>query len=218
MKRLVVALLLMLVIPSVAFTEDTVPLFKEFYYGQSKADIQKKNGIQPCEEAGEGALCLSSQPFAGAPDWEQLFIFEGDRLVMVALVNDLTESLYTRTVGAVSGNNFLPIVMQSGSRYFDLIAEVRAKGQTEAQNEFAQFEASALNEGNGLTYTFVDSDSLKSVAKKSSGFSDFIQKVSLNLRGVEIEVSNEFIYVRFLAPKKALLKMREDMKAQKESF
>ena len=86
-------LLLMLAIPACA--EETIPLFKDYYYGMSKADVQKKSGAIPClHENLLGNLCMTKPIAFGKQQWEQVFLIEDNKLGAVLLAKDILSLIH----------------------------------------------------------------------------------------------------------------------------
>ena len=191
-------------------------LFKDFSFGQPRADLLQKAGMVPCDEVEKEALCREGQKFAGFSDWEQLFLFRGGKLSLVALTGPTDDDRYVKTIGTITNNGFIPAVLQSGDKYFDFIKEVKEKGKAAAA-DLATFEAAALNGASGLTFTFIEKADAKGAAKTGS-FISFIGAAPQTLRAVEVEIAGDDMYVRFLAPKAALADQKKQIEEQKESF
>lgn len=133
-------------------------LYKEFSYGQSRAEIQRLPGVYACDEVDTGALCRSQQSFASFDGWEQIFLFSNDKLVVVALAADTSESLYTNVFGVMHNNGFFTVVMQAGNKVFDFAQAIR---------EYS-VEAALLNDSAPLTYTMCPKEAVKAASKVGS--------------------------------------------------
>lgn len=192
-------------------------LFKEFSYGQPREDVQNLPGVIPCDEIAPGALCRQNQSFAGSGDWLQAFVFDKGKLSMVALAAPVDGDLYTRVVGVMTNNGFIPTTLQSGDKMFDMLKTLPEKGEKAAIAELTEFEAAALNGDTGLTYTFIPKDALKGAAKYGS-YAQFVFTAPESLRATELELAGDEMFVRFIAPRAALNDMKQQMESQKESF
>jgi hypothetical protein len=193
------------------------PLFKEFIYGQSRPDLLKVPGVEICDEVVKDALCRDKQSFSGFDDWIQVLMFSNGKLALVAMSGAKEDSRYTKVVGTLLQGGYTPLVMQSGPKTFDGLTVMHEKGAKEFESAFVGFEASALNSGVPLTYTFVQNDVVKK-SPKSKTFFELLRDADNNMRTVELVIDDSNIIVRFLAPKAALGDQLEQMKKQKENF
>lgn len=214
--KYLLALLLVVVCVCPSYAEGPA-LFKEFSYGQPREAIQKLPGVMPCDEIAQGALCRQKQSFAGFSDWLQAFVFDKEKLSMVVLAGPVDGDLYTRVVGVMTNNGFIPMTLQSGDKMFDMLKALPEKGQKAAIAELTAFEAAALNGDAGLTYTFIPKDALKGAAKYGS-YAQFIFNAPESLRATELELAGDEMFVRFIAPRAALNDMKQQMESQKENF
>lgn len=214
--RYFLAALLLMVCAFPAYAEGPA-LFKEFYYGQPRAEIEKLPGVISCDEIASGALCRQKQAFAGSSDWLQAFVFDKGKLSMVGLAGPVDGDLYTRVVGVMTNNGFIPTTLQSGDKMFDMFKALPEKGEKAAIAELTGFEAAALNGDAGLTYTFIPKDALKGATKYGS-YPQFVFNAPPSLRATELEISGDDMFVRFIAPRAALDDMKQQMESQKESF
>ena len=192
-------------------------LYKEFSYGQPRAEILQLPGVQACDEVEKGALCRSRQAFAGYDGWQQAFLFSGDKLAVVALAGPTSETLYTSLFGVMHNNEFFTVVLQSDDKVFDFARAIHERGFDAAAGELAQFEVEALNSSESLTYTLLPKDALKAAGKAGS-YPLYARQAPTSLRATEIVVRGDTLAVRFLAPAAALRDMQERMDSQKESF
>lgn len=192
-------------------------LYKEFSYGQSRAEIQRLPGVYACDEVDTGALCRSQQSFASFDGWEQIFLFSNDKLVVVALAADTSESLYTNVFGVMHNNGFFTVVMQAGNKVFDFAQAIREYSVEAAAAKLTQTEAALLNDSAPLTYIMCPKEAVKAASKVGS-FSLYAQKAPVSLRATEVIISSELMMVRFLAPVAALHDMKRQMDSQKERF
>ncbi|MDE7371365.1 MAG: hypothetical protein K2N07_06440 [Desulfovibrio sp.] len=216
MMRYLLAVLLVTVCAFPAYAEGPA-LFKEFSYGQPRAEVEKLPGVLPCDEIAPGALCRQNQSFAGSSDWLQAFVFDKGKLSMVALAGPASGDSYTKVVGVMTNNGFIPTTLQSGDKMFDMLKALPEKGEKAAIAELTAFEAAALNGDAGLTYTFIPKDALKGAAKYGS-YAQFVFNAPESLRATELELAGDEMFVRFIAPRAALNDMKQQMESQKESF
>lgn len=219
-KGLIFAICAVVIFAATARAEESIPLYKDFSFGQGKASIKKELDFEPCGDQQNDLLCRQKQTFAGFTDWEQVLVFLQGKLVTVALGGPLNESRYTKTLGAILNNGFVPSVLQTPDRQFDLLATAKAKGGKAAAAEMSTFESVAMN-GGQLVYTFIPKETLQA-GKKSESFLELLRTAPLSIRAVEMELTQEegepVIYVRFIAPKAALAIAREEMKGQTDKF
>jgi hypothetical protein len=181
---------------------EDIPLYKEYSFGQSKAEIKAMKGVVSCGQNQSNTLCLGGQPFAGF-SWVQVFSFRSDKLVQVDLRGGFSPEKYTRTTGAILNNGYVPVHLQSGNHEFDFFAEAKARGKDVATASLYKFEQQALDHGH-IRYTFIPK-SITGLASKSDTFANFIQDSPEDMRTVEMEIKDDlsrpWIAVRFFAVK-----------------
>ena len=197
---------------------DGPQLFKDFYYGQPRADIAKIKGMVPCNDLQKGALCRDKQSFAGNDKWGQGFVFADGKLTTIVLKTKLDEQRAIKTMGAVSNNGYSLALMRSGSNSCDVINVIHTKGLEAVHSAVNGFEAAALNGSNNLIYTLVQNDVLTQCRKTSTNYADLVQCAPADLRVVDMELVNATLYVRFVAPKAAFASMKKLASEQNDPF
>lgn len=192
-------------------------LYKEFSYGQSRAEIQQLPGVYACDEVDTGALCRSQQSFASFDGWEQIFLFSNDKLVVVALAADTSESLYTNVFGVMHNNGFFTVVMQAGNKVFDFAQAIREYGVEAAATKLTQTEAAFLNDSAPAYLHHVPQGGRES-SQQGGQFQPLRPEGSGIAPGNRSHHQQRAMMVRFLAPVAALHDMRRQMDSQKERF
>lgn len=219
MKKIFVCLLLlMLAVPACA--EENIPLFKDYYYGMSKADVQKKSGAIACQHENLlGSLCMTKPISFGNQQWEQVFLIEDNKLGAVLLAKDIDAQSLVAVMQTVTSNGYVLLSMSTGSKQFDLINTVHTKGKNSINAEMTKFEAEAQN-AQELAYGFFEAEKVKPLIAKSDviSFGDFVAKAPVNLRSVEIKRTGDILSVQFLAPIAAIQDMRKKAGESKEKF
>lgn len=197
---------------------DGPQLFKEFSYGQPHSEIANIKGMTPCNDLDKGALCRNRQSFAGNDKWKQGFVFDDGKLSMVILKTRANEKRFVQAMGAVANNGYSVAVLRSGMDSCDVLNVIHTKGKDAVGDIVNEFEAAALNGGNNLIYTFVQKDTVRQCGKISATYQDLVRCAPETMRAVEMELSGETLYVRFVAPKALLARMQHLASGQKESF
>lgn len=221
MKTLVACLLaLALAVPALA-AEEKIPLFKNFTYGMTKAEVQKEAKAVPCEDARlEGELCLPGTAKFGNQDWEQVFMFEGDKLAAVILARDYSDKSAVNALQTIMGNKYLLLMVTNGTKQLDVI-DIVAKGKGASLDAaIAAFERESAN-AEALTYSLFADKQIKGLLQggRSKNITEFIQNAPRDLRSVEIiRASNNVLLVKFLAPKAALQDMLGKKDEVQDSF
>lgn len=193
-------------------------LFKEFSFGQPRAEISKIKGVTPCNDLEKDALCRDKQSFAGNDKWKQGFVFDDGKLSMVILKTRANEKRFVQAMGAVANNGYSVSVLRSGMDSCDVLNVIHTKGKDAVDDIVNEFEAAALNGGDSLIYTFVQRDTVRQCGKTSVNYPELVKCAPENMRAVEMELSGETLYVRFVAPKALLARMQHLASGQKESF
>ena len=188
-------------------------LYKDYFFGQQRAEIQQIPGMRQCDQTGD--LCLPGQPFAGY-SWVQRFAFFDGQLVQVTLVGKLDQGRYYKAFGAILNNGYLPVILQSGDHTFDFLAVAHASGKDAAVHGLNDFEQKALRAGHVL-YTLIPNDAIP-LAKEDDSFSSFLLHCPPDMRTVEVEVRDAWMAVRFFVAQKARKVMSSDMMQSKDSF
>lgn len=211
---------LALTVPALA-AEEKIPLFKNFTYGMTKAEVQQVAKAVPCVDASlEGELCLPGTIKFGNQDWAQIFMFEGDKLAAVALIRELSETAIVNALQTIMGNDYTALMMQNGTKQFDVLAAI-ARGEGDnlsaAMDTFERESADA----DSLTFSLFENKHIKALAKngKSKNITEFLQKAPRDLRSVDIiRAGDDALIVKFLAPKAALLDMFANKDEVQDSF
>lgn len=197
---------------------DGPQLFKDFSFAQPRAEISKIKGMTPCNDLKKDALCRDKQSFAGNDKWGQGFLFDDGTLSMVILKTRFDDKRLVQTMGTVANNGYSVAVLRSGTDSCDVLNVVHSQGKDAVGSAVGEFEAAALNGSDHLIYTLVQNDTIKQCGKTSASYTDLIKCAPENMRAVEIELSGETLFVRFLAPKAAFANMQKLAGKQKESF
>lgn len=198
---------------------DNILLYKDFFFSQPRADIQKIPGVKTCDNFEAGALCRERQPFAGF-DWLQAFTFLDNNLVQVTLVEDFSQDRYVKVVGAIHNNGLFLAHLQSGAQAFDFAAHAKSKGKDAAVQAMNIFEKRGLNDGQ-VIYTFIPNDTVP-ILRDAGSFAGFLPKSPGNMRTVEMEIREDiggpWIAIRFFATKAAEKLMGQKIIKSKDSF
>ena len=197
---------------------DGPQLFKDFSFGQPRAEIAKMKGVIPCNDLEKGALCRDKQSFAGNDKWGQGFVFDGGNLSMVILKTRFDHQRFAQTMGVVANNGYSIVALRSGTDKCDVLNVIHAKGKDAVSSAVSEFEAAAINGRDNLIYTFVANDTVKQCGKTSTNYPDLVRCAPENMRAVEMELSATTLYVRFVAPKAAQATMQKLASEQVESF
>lgn len=215
--RIIVAVMLLCCCAANAYA-DGPQLFKDFSFGQPRAEIAKIKGMIPCNDLKKGALCRDKQSFAGNDKWGQGFVFDGDSLSMVVLKTRFDDKRLVQTMGTVANNGYAITVLRSGTDSCDVLNVMHSQGKAAIGSAVGEFEAAAMHGSDNLIYTLVQNDTIKQCGKSSANYTDLIKCAPENMRAVEIELSGDTLFVRFLAPKAAFANMQKLADEQKESF
>ena len=119
MRKLVIAVLLVLLLPVCSFAG--TKLFKDYEYGMSKEEVRNKSKAVPCQDSRvRGNLCIAQPvPFAGK-EWEMAFMLDKDRLVSVVLVKPFDEITYNNVMKTtLVKNGFTPLYARADSYEVD---------------------------------------------------------------------------------------------------
>ena len=197
---------------------DGPQLFKEFSYGQPRAEIAQIKGVIPCNDLEKGALCRDKQTFAGNDKWGQGFVFSDGRLSTVVLKTRFDEKRFAQTMGVVANNGYSIVALRSGTDKCDVLNVIHTKGKDSVNSAVSEFEAAAINGRDNLIYTFVANDTVKQCGKISTNYPDLVRCAPENMRAVEMELSANTLYVRFVAPKAVQSTMQKLASEQTESF
>ena len=193
-------------------------LFKDFSYGQPRAEIAKIKGVIPCNDLEKGALCRDKQSFAGNDTWGQGFVFSDGRLSTVVLKTRFDEKRFAQTMGAVANNGYSIVVLRSGTDKCDVLNVIHTTGKGAVSSAVSEFESAAINGRDSLIYTFVANDTVKQCGKTSTNYPDLVQCAPETMRAVEMELSANTLYVRFVAPKADQATLKKLASEQTESF
>lgn len=221
MKRRILVALFFVLMANVAYADGVkIPLYKEFYHGMPKGEVQKRSGATPCSlvDAPE-ALCLKNQTFADVK-WLQIFNFSDGKLMHVTLVGDINDKRYFSSISAVINNKFIPVMLQMKDETCDFMKVYNSMDGGEAEAYINEFEVRGIK-SQRLLYAFLEEDVLRSV-NGASNFFDVVEQAPVTMREVDIEMRNEngasWIAVRFLAPKKTQDVFLKQSKQSKDTF
>lgn len=218
MKRSILVALFFVLIASVAYAGDNkVPLYKDFYHGMTRSDVNKRANVVPCLfEDGSDSLCVNDAMFAGVK-WKQAFNFSDGKLTHITIASKLNDKNYSSTLGAIVKNNFVPALMRIKNETCDFSQVYNSMDRSKAEAYINDFEARGLRSEN-ILYIFFEKDVIAS-ANGPANISEIIKKSPVTMRQVEMEIFNNnedtWLAVRFLAPKMShgiLLKQMDDSK------
>lgn len=221
MKTLVACLLaLALAAPALA-AEEKIPLFKNFTYGMTKAEVQKEAKAVPCEDPRlEGELCLPGTAKFGNQDWEQVFMFEGDKLAAVGLAREYSDKSAVNALQTIMGNKYSILMLANGAKQLDVIDMVVKGKAASLDAAIAAFERESAN-AEALTYSLFADKQIKELLQggKSKNITEFMQNAPRDLRSVEIiRAGDNGLLIKFLAPKAALQDMLGKKDEVQDSF
>ena len=214
------ACICMLLASASALSNSPTKLYQDYVFGMSKLELKKNPTVYDCSANFEkGALCLQNQVFLGV-DVELGFRFITNKLTAVFVMFEYSRHNFNRFQVALN-SKFIPTMVESGGQKFDVIAKMRILGQSKLGGAFTDFEKAALS-SNDVKYTYIDKESIISLGKKSSNFSDLLSKGSNNLRSAEIIVKKmdrgAISLVAFSAPKRLMALMKYNENQKNEDF
>ncbi|EGW52095.1 hypothetical protein HMPREF1022_00878 [Desulfovibrio sp. 6_1_46AFAA] len=219
MKQLLACfLLLLLAVPALA--EDNIPLFKDYYYGMPKAEVQKKSQAVDCKHENLiGDLCVKKLVTFGKQKWEQVFMIEDGKLTSVMLAKSLDAQSLMAAIQTVAANDYALLNMSTGSKQLDVIHIARQQGSKAIPTAVVNFENESQNAPE-LIYAFYEAAKSQPIAKDKSiaSFADFAMKAPRDLRSVEVRRAGNLLGIQFLAPFAALQDMQKKASEAKESF
>ncbi|MDR1857179.1 MAG: hypothetical protein LBR22_08525 [Desulfovibrio sp.] len=215
---LVIILAFGLFVSSVTMAGDvTMKLYKEYRYGQPKENFAGKPGYSDCTELlSNDSICREDQKFAGFNDWAEALIFDNNKLIQVALIGEMSQDRYIKSLGVLTNGGFLPVAMKSGDKALDALNIFRTKGLDVYRQELDAFEMSAHNSEKPFEITFAPADAVKNT--KANTCTELLTQSNLDLRCVDIVISDEVLLFRFYAPAMMMRDAQKIIKDQKESF
>lgn len=217
MKTLFTAFLaLCLAVPAYA-AEEKIPLFKDVYYGMSKAAVRKGTGALPCEEdILKGQLCRKKPVNFGKQKWGQIFYFDNDKLIFVILFKKLEGKSLQNVMRTIADNGYSVILMYDGTKHIDKLEEWSKGPNNDVDSAMLKFERDSMD-ANKLTYTLIEDDGIRKAAEKQNHLSRNIQELlenaPRNLRAVEVSRSRKVLLVKFIAP---VANIQDNQKNQEE--
>lgn len=224
MKTLFACLLALCLAAPACAAEEKIPLFKDVYYGMSKAAVRKATGAVPCEEdVLKGQLCSKKPITFGKQKWAQIFYFNGDKLASVNLLKKLEGNSLKNIMKTISSNGYTILMMHNGTEYMDILQKL-ANGSTtqDLDRDMEMFEDHSLD-AKKFTYTFIENAGIDKTAKAQKGlnksFADFLKNAPRDLRAVEISRHGmDVILAKFMAPVAEQEDEKESSEDVKESF
>ncbi len=217
MKTLFTAFLaLCLAVPAYA-AEEKIPLFKDVYYGMSKAAVRKGTGALPCEEdILKGQLCRKKPVNFGKQKWGQIFYFDNDKLIFVILFKKLEGKSLQNVMRTIADNGYSVILMHNGTKHIDKLEELSKGPNNDVDSAMLKFERDSMD-ANELTYTLIEDDCIRKAAEKQNHLSRNIQELlenaPRNLRAVEVSRSPKVLFVKFFTP---VANIQDNQKNQEE--
>lgn len=221
MKRSILVALFFVLLTSVAYAEDgKVPLYKDFYHGMTRSDVNKRENVVPCLfEDDSDSLCVNDVTFAGVK-WKQAFSFYDGKLTHVTIISKLNDKNYSSTLGAILKNKFSPALMRIKNETCDFSQVYNSMDRSNAEAYISDFEARGLR-SESILYIFLENEVIVS-ANGPVNISEIIKKSPVTMRQVEMEIFNNnddsWIAVRFLAPKMSHGILLKQMEQSKDTF
>ena len=217
MRKLVIAVLLVLLLPVCSFAG--TKLFKDYEYGMSKEEVRNKSKAVPCQDSRvRGNLCIAQPvPFAGK-EWEMAFMLDKDRLVSVVLVKPFDEITYNNVMKTtLVKNGFTPLYARADSYEVDIIAVAKKQGKEALKMALAK---AYPGKAQTILYSFFDGEHIKSSvsAYQPDTLKDFLEHAEIGTRSVDVVVNNGMLLLKFLAPLDALADMKKDSSSAEEAF
>lgn len=201
---------------------EKIPLFKDYYYGMSRAEIAA-GGAAPCNEVLDeddenlaNALCMRNEIKFLKQDWIEMFFFEGDKLDRVALIKDFTPEAYTAAVGGMINNSFMPVLMMQGDDNIDVVRTIKELGQQKASEVISDFEQKALAGASEYSAIFLPLDFVRN--NNSKGAFQMLRSAPEDLRCVTVTKNDEALALSFEALGKTLKNLHNILEESKESF
>ncbi len=200
-----------------AFSADNVKLYKDYYYGQSRASIAKMSGVESCDELEENGLCIFDHSFAGSK-WDLIFGFGSGGLESVYLMQDFDADDFAKVVGAIVNNGYALLMMQSGGKIFDVVA--RANTDKDVEDSVKKFGMAGLQRGE-ITYSYATLP--KKVPEGVENLSQLMAKLPDSTRGVDLDLMADeddetFTSLMFYAPVMDEKARKKKVQESKESF
>lgn len=205
-----------------AYADEQIPLFKDYHYGMSKGQIAATGAVSCAEVLGESdddlkdALCAREEVQFLKQDWLEMFVFDDDKLLRVALIKEFEPASYMAAIGGMINNKFMPILMMQGNNSLDVVSTIKEQGQQRASELISDFEQKALTGPSEYTAIFLPVDFVKN--NKSKSGLQMLRSAQANVRCVTISKKDEALVLTFESLGQTIKSMMNIMKNSKESF
>ena len=174
-------------------------LYKEFYFGQTKAEIQRMPGFVFCGTDAIDALCRPRQSFADE-QWTQVLVFTDEKLIRVALTGPYSNKRETNALGVIVSNDFIPLFVKTqDGRSYDYYQALKMKKTEVAEKEYQDFVIQAATLGK-ITVYFLQDNAVQGIQESFNSLIDNAHdhtrsiEVDLNAVATKTEVSIRFLY------------------------
>lgn len=187
---------------------ENVTLFKDFFYGMSKENIEKKVNIAPYGNSNGKWFYSYPVKFINK-DWEQIFVFENNKLQIIFLARDLELNIYQTVSQSIIKNGFVPLGIKSDDKICDIIEVAkRSKNRSDMESEINKFELSALHNKKIVSVYIEDKIFQKNFYKVNNAM-ELMKIADDRMREVDIIIDHERIMIKFFAPQMAIKYMQE---------
>lgn len=198
MKKFLLTLVMIAAMVNTVSSQE-IKLFKEYTYGLSQAEVQKKSKAKICGEGfPDNILCGPKQVSFADLQWWQVFSFEGGALRQVMLFKkQFNPSSFSYITNTIKNNKFLLVAMAADDDHLDLI-EIRLQDSEVANTKLKNLLA---KEGSAkkVTYAFCEETPITPLIsdKNIHNLSELLYNSSPFLRVVEVSKTNDSIVINF---------------------
>lgn len=199
---------------------DKIILFKDYIFGMTPGQVKEISGASSCNDPElKDALCSKKKVNFAGYNWDQIFVFVGDKLSQVVLHKEGIDLEQLQNIaGTIVENGFVPANVYNGALNFDLLESLATVGPKDTDSEMNRFiDESIQNDAPILETSYLPEEYMKKLVKdREKYYLAGIDKAPKDLRLISVTISDEDVGIQFQTP--AAFSKSGSKKAFKEKF